>query len=1021
MRHLLCVSVILATVAAACVQAASGDLAALAAKAKSGDIEAIQALGKLGPDAEEAVPALYVALREGKPEARAQAALALGKIGNSAVECMPQMTRALADTDAAVREAAATGLGDWGNKAARAGGALVDAMHDDPVPAVRLAAIRSLGAIFAKRGDVTPRMQQAAMCDPDPGVCDAAGEALALMRAELPRDLGRAMAKLAVAKDLLTGLLDLGEFGPLAKPAIPNVLAALKDPDEWTRNAAVSCIGKMGPTARECIPQLIEAMNDRSEHVRRSAAEALAVMGPLAKGAIPALIKAATSDKPLVQGEAARCLGKIAGPQPEAVAALMTAVNSKPPARPLRDGKDVRAGGADGLSCCGEAAAPAVPTLVKMLADPDPEVVAAAARCLARVGPPGKAASGALLKVNSKSALVRAPVAEALGNCGADGVPALTDMLENGPVELVVPAATALGRIGPPAAPAAVAIVKAVGKVAGNARAREALMDALAKIGPAAVPGLAVWFEQARAGERIDLCEALGRIGSKDAVPALTKIVQAPAGQPEWRTAAIAALDRITGHVHTQVQHQTLGMLWRWGGDISGTACSPDGRRFAHVARIARSEVVYVDGQRLADFEKELAAGAAVPKVDPYSLGFSPDGTRVVYVAGTPHFVVLDGERHKPWMQVHPDGLTFSPDGRQLAYRAGVLQNQRKIFLESAEIVENSSAPRPRLVFAPERLAFSPDSNIFATEQFYVNADGIQARVFLQRRGERVTTMNGCLPVFSPDSKRFAYVDYDPAKKKNISMVDGARGKVEGLTSEISFSPDSRKWACAVTDGGQTSVVINDQVVSSFPEFSPLGPVVFSPDGSRYACAGTRGRGRCFVVLDGKEDKTFFTVAERSLVFSPDSRRFGYVAGLDDNKAQMILNGVASPTYTICSSLIFSPDSKRAAFLGGRHNPATSSRTVVCVLDGVESAPYVDQRVPSGTIHVDASDRVVFSSDSKHLAHAGTTAAFIDGRKIGDYAFPSRGFRLAFDAPDRLRFTAFDLPGVVRVEVKVNE
>ena len=93
--------------------------------------------------------------------------------------------------------------------------------------------------------------------------------------------------------------VELGQLGPDAEPAVPDLIAILKDTEapqisehlvgidrkawqksmsdwqRWLRCAAARSLGQIGPRASESVPALSEALNDTEPAVREAAAKAL--------------------------------------------------------------------------------------------------------------------------------------------------------------------------------------------------------------------------------------------------------------------------------------------------------------------------------------------------------------------------------------------------------------------------------------------------------------------------------------------------------------------------------------------------------------------------------------------------------------------------------------------------------------------------------------------------------------------------------------------------------------------------
>jgi HEAT repeat protein len=78
----------------------------------------------------------------------------------------------------------------------------------------------------------------------------------------------------------------------IGDPALPALVATLRDPDHSVRAQAARALARMGPKAASAVPELIIALDDSNEEVRQGAARALGQIGADAEKAVPALIKA---------------------------------------------------------------------------------------------------------------------------------------------------------------------------------------------------------------------------------------------------------------------------------------------------------------------------------------------------------------------------------------------------------------------------------------------------------------------------------------------------------------------------------------------------------------------------------------------------------------------------------------------------------------------------------------------------------------------------------------------------------
>jgi HEAT repeat protein len=168
-------------------------------------------------------------------------------------------------------------------------------------PDVRENAAKELGAAKGDDARRAVTMLMSTLKDSNRRVREAAAHALATIGkpalAELP-DLIDIVGNESEDPRVRAGIAEaLGAArGADAKRVVPVLVAVMKDPDRWVREAAVLSLGKVGSPAEAAIPALIEALHDEDDYVRYRAAAALAYLGPVAKDAIPRLEEMARDD-----------------------------------------------------------------------------------------------------------------------------------------------------------------------------------------------------------------------------------------------------------------------------------------------------------------------------------------------------------------------------------------------------------------------------------------------------------------------------------------------------------------------------------------------------------------------------------------------------------------------------------------------------------------------------------------------------------------------------------------------------
>lgn len=193
----------------------------------------------------------------------------------------------------------------------------------------------------------------------------------------------------------------------------------------------------------ERVALLTLALTDDQVSVRWNAARDLAKLGPAASAALPALDAALSSEDSTTALWARHAIARITQ-QPARHMSLLIAGLYNPRIFPGM--------AAAALTEFGEAAAPAVPALIKKLTDPHPDNRWSAACALASIGPAAHAAVPALITTLSDAdEKVRWYSAWALGEIGpaaSPAVPVLIERLDDFDEDVRGYSARALGKIG---------------------------------------------------------------------------------------------------------------------------------------------------------------------------------------------------------------------------------------------------------------------------------------------------------------------------------------------------------------------------------------------------------------------------------------------------------------------------------------------------------------------------------------------------------------------------------------------
>jgi HEAT repeat protein len=378
--------------------------------------EAVEDLGRLGNVGKGARPALRNALKDADGFVRVYAVAALARIEPGSMPDMSVLSAAMKDNDAALRRAAVGVIASFCAPAVSAVPDLI-ALLQDKSDSVREAAAFALGEMESglpfsmhSSGEVVAALGRTLRENPEEKVRLQAASALlkfgarswaavpALRAALLGEKRSRATA--AVAADVLARLDPpaveilaeaiqgkhcaapaevaryLGSLGPRARLALPALQRTPENPDDpWARCQKARAL--LAIDRRVSLATALSVLMDNGEDAYL--AEALVTLGQLgadAKPAVPVLAAALRTDNCPQCWLAARALGNIGPEAKEAIPALRMSLNND----------WVRFAAAEALWRAGDPAA-ATPVLVQGISDKSPQVRAAAAAALARVGP----------------------------------------------------------------------------------------------------------------------------------------------------------------------------------------------------------------------------------------------------------------------------------------------------------------------------------------------------------------------------------------------------------------------------------------------------------------------------------------------------------------------------------------------------------------------------------------------------------------------------------------------------------
>lgn len=240
------------------------------------------------------------------------------------------------------------------------------------------------------------------------------------------------------------------QLGRMGRPALPALTRAVTDENPRTRSAAALALGEMGPIAKSAVPNLIrgfrQSLAAEKDSDRWAFPHAIGEIGPDAKSAIPVLVDATKVED--CCGPAIVALRKIG---PEALQPLLTFLQDR------KLDQHCFQVTVEQIGFLGSDASDAVPHLAAIVDNREEEqkLRYSAIVSLGKIGPPAQSAIPSVVKAlhdSTTSLQTRIVAAKTLGEMGNSAIPALSSSLFEGDlhIQLQVECVSALGTIGSP-------------------------------------------------------------------------------------------------------------------------------------------------------------------------------------------------------------------------------------------------------------------------------------------------------------------------------------------------------------------------------------------------------------------------------------------------------------------------------------------------------------------------------------------------------------------------------------------
>jgi HEAT repeat protein len=426
------------------------------------------------PSAAASVPALIASLKSADEKTKIGAINQLGAEGEQAAAAVAPLTELLKDPSPKVRAHAVRALGAIGSPAKPAVAALAELLKD-PDESVRRQIVSAIRAIHPGP-QVTIPLCVKLLEDSDPGVRVRILNTIAEAGTEAVPGLTVALKN---EKAAYWACIILRSIGPSAKDAVPALAETIKNPQPQIRREAILALGAMGEGAASAVPQIVPALSDEATSI--AATFALGQIGQMPPAAEAIVMKNAKSNDPLLSTVSIWAIARIHPADKNLTAHALAHLIG----RLKHENSYVRELAAQALLALPPAPDVAPALWEKAFESMDETTARHALDALASLGAPAVPRLINALKYEG----LRGGVADVLGHIGPPAAPAtmaLAGLLADKSPEIVHQATLALANIGPGAKEAVPDLIKSLQEGADTTSAATDAAYALGRIGPQA-------------------------------------------------------------------------------------------------------------------------------------------------------------------------------------------------------------------------------------------------------------------------------------------------------------------------------------------------------------------------------------------------------------------------------------------------------------------------------------------------------------------------------------------------------